>query len=84
MCTNETNMNQAEILLEYLDDSLALQCRWSHKLAHALENTNSENLSDKLHSVGVSLLDAREALSEAKLNLYEMSHQTTPPAVKLM
>ena len=66
MCTNKINTNQLEQMIDQIDDHIALEYRWVHKLAHMAEDEGFAAASEKLHAAQVLLADVRAALDEAK------------------
>ncbi len=66
MCTNGVNTQQFMQMLDMVDDHVALEYRWSHRLAHAAEDAGYEETSRKLHEAQALLADVRSLLDEAK------------------
>ncbi len=66
MCTNGINTGQFGMMVEQLDDQLAVNRRWAHKLAHAAGDAGFSQTDDALHKVQELLDDARALLSDAK------------------
>lgn len=66
MCTNGVNTGQFEQMIDQIDDHIALERRWTHKLAHQAGDAGFENVDDKLHSVQELLDEARALLADAK------------------
>ena len=66
MCTNGVNTGQFEQMLEQIDDHIALERRWVHKLAHQAGDAGFANVDDKLHSVQELLDEARALITDAK------------------
>ena len=71
MCTNGVNTGQFEQMLEQIDDHIALERRWVHKLAHQAGDAGFANVDDKLHSVQELLDEARALITDAKDALEE-------------
>lgn len=66
MCQNGINLGQFEMMLDQMDDQLALNRRWIHKLAHNAEDNGYEQTSDVLHKAQALMDDARALLTDAK------------------
>ncbi len=66
MCTNGVNTGQFEQMMDQIDDHIALERRWVHKLAHQAGDAGFANVDDKLHSVQELLDEARALLTDAK------------------
>ncbi len=66
MCTNGVNTGQLETMIEQIDDHIKLERRWSHNLAHTVEDAGFKTVSEKLHAAQSMLDDVRALLDEAK------------------
>ena len=66
MCTNGVNTQQFTQMLDMVDDHVALEYRWTHRLAHIAEDSGYEETSKKLHEAQALLADVRSLLDEAK------------------
>ena len=66
MCTNGVNTGQFEQMIDQIDDHIALERRWTHKLAHQAGDAGFTTVDDKLHSVQELLDEARALLTDAK------------------
>lgn len=66
MCTNGVNTGQFEQMITQIDDHIALERRWVHKLAHQAGDAGFATVDDKLHSVQELLDEARALLTDAK------------------
>lgn len=66
MCTNGVNTGQFTTMLEHLDDQIALDRRWVHKLAHTAGDAGFTTTDDTLHRIQELLDDARALISDAK------------------
>ena len=66
MCTNGVNTQQFTQMLDMVDDHVALEYRWTHRLAHIAEDAGYEETSRKLHEAQALLADVRSLLDEAK------------------
>ena len=71
MCTNGINTGQFEQMIAQIDDHIALERRWTHKLAHQAGDAGFATVDDKLHSVQELLDEARALLADAKDALEE-------------
>ncbi|WP_303203253.1 dynein gamma chain protein [Raoultibacter timonensis] len=69
MCTNGVNVGQLEQMIDQLDDYVALNYRWSHKLAHTAGDAGFATVSEKLHCAQNALAEVRAVLDEAKSTL---------------
>lgn len=66
MCTNGIKTNQLEQMIDQIDDHVALEYRWTHKLAYQADSAGFMAASEKLHATHSLLADVRAALDEAK------------------
>ncbi len=66
MCSNGINTGQFEQMLTQIDDHIALERRWTHRLAHQAGDAGFTTVDDKLHSVQELLDEARALLADAK------------------
>lgn len=66
MCTNGVNTGQFEQMISQIDDHIALERRWTHRLAHQAGDAGFATVDDKLHSVQELLDEARALLADAK------------------
>ena len=66
MCANGVNTQQFMQMLDMVDDHVALEYRWSHRLAHTAEAGGYEETSKKLHEAQSLLAEVRSLLDEAK------------------
>ena len=71
MCTNGINTGQFEQMIAQIDDHIALERRWTHRLAHQAGDAGFTTVDDKLHSVQELLDEARALLADAKDALEE-------------
>ena len=71
MCTNGINTGQFEQMISQIDDHVALERRWVHKLAHQAGDAGFATVDDKLHAVQELLDEARALLTDAKDALEE-------------
>ncbi|MCD7819461.1 MAG: hypothetical protein LUH07_10490 [Lachnospiraceae bacterium] len=66
MCANGVNTEQFLQMIDMVDDHIALEYRWAHRLAHTAGDGGYSATSDKLHEVQAMLADVRSLLDEAK------------------
>lgn len=66
MCTNGVNTGQFEQMMAQIDDHIALERRWVHKLAHQAGDAGFTTVDDKLHAVQELLDEARALITDAK------------------
>jgi phage-related protein len=66
MCTNGARTEQLEQMIDHIDDHIALEYRWTHKLAHTADDAGFIKASKSLHNAQMLLADVRAALDEAK------------------
>ncbi|MGI6534851.1 MAG: dynein gamma chain protein [Eggerthellaceae bacterium] len=66
MCSNGVNTGQYEMMLEQMDDQLALNRRWTHKLAHLAGDNGFDETCRIMHDVQGLLDDARALMTDAK------------------
>ena len=64
MCTNGVNNAQLLQMIQQLDDHIALERRWMHKLAHIAEDGGYENAHEKMHEAQALLDNVRALLDE--------------------
>lgn len=69
MCMNGVNTTQFVQMLDQIDDHIALEYRWVHRLAHSAEDGGYEAASKKLHEAQAILADVRALLDEAKASI---------------
>jgi len=77
MCTNGVNNAQLLQMIQQLDDHIALERRWMHKLAHVAEDGGYENAHEKMHEAQSLLDNVRALLDEAKASI-EDGEQVSP------
>ena len=66
MCTNGINTGQFEQMIDQIDDHIALERRWVHRLAHQAGDAGFATVDDKLHAVQELLDEARALITDAK------------------
>ena len=65
MCTNGVNNAQLIQMIQQLDDHIALDRRWVHKIAHIAEDGGYEAAHEKLHEAQHLLDSVRALIDEA-------------------
>ena len=78
MCTNGVNTQQFTQMLDMVDDHVALEYRWTHRLAHIAEDAGYEETSKKLHEAQALLADVRSLLDEAKDSFENEAMRSAP------
>lgn len=78
MCTNGVNTQQYTQMLDMVDDHVALEYRWTHRLAHIAEDAGYEETSKKLHEAQALLADVRSLLDEAKDSFENEAMRSAP------
>ena len=66
MCANGVNTEQYKQMIDYMDDTLAVNRRWIHKMAHTVEDNGYAKTSEVMHQVQALLDDARALLTDAQ------------------
>ena len=69
MCTNGVNNAQLIQMIQQLDDHIALDRRWVHKIAHVAEDGGYEAAHEKLHEAQHLLDSVRALIDEAKASI---------------
>ena len=64
MCTNGVNTGQLEDMIKQVDDHVALERRWAHKLAHLAADSGLSATGERLHAVQALLDEARAGLAD--------------------
>ena len=65
MCSNGVNTNQLKATIEQIDESVALNRRWTHRVYHLASDGSMPKTADKLQQVQQMLDDVRALLDEA-------------------
>ena len=78
MCTNGVNTQQFSQMLDMVDDHVALEYRWSHRLAHTAEDGGYAGTSKKLHDAQALLAEVRALLDEAQECFETEAMQSSP------
>lgn len=84
MCTNGVNTGQFEQMIAQIDDHIALERRWVHRLAHQAGDAGFSTVDDKLHSVQELLDEARALLTDAKDALEDDVENVSGVSVELV
>lgn len=84
MCTNGINVNQVESMIDQIDDHVALEYRWIHKVGHIAEDAGLPSVSEKLHTAQSLLADVRSILDEAGAVLSDDVNASTDISAKLV
>ena len=84
MCTNGVNTGQFSMMLEQMDDQLAVNRRWVHKLAHSAGDAGFAKTDEALHKVQELLDEARATLTDAKDALEEDAEAASNVTVELV
>lgn len=66
MCTNGVNTSQFKMMLEQMDDQVALNRRWTHKLFHQADDNGYEKTAAVLKEVQGLMDEARALLTDAQ------------------
>lgn len=66
MCNNGVNTNQLKSTIEQIDECIALNRRWTHRLFHLADDGGQDKTAAKLKEVQSLLDDARALLDEAR------------------
>ena len=84
MCSNGVNTGQFKMMLDQIDDQLALQRRWAHKLAHTAGDAGYTKTDDALHQIQSLLDDARALIVDAQDYLEDEAAQPAGVTVELV
>ena len=82
MSSNGVNTGQYTMMLEQMDDQLALNRRWTHKLAHLAGDNGYDDTCKIMHQVQELLDDARALMTDAKDALEADSERLADVTVK--
>ena len=72
------------MMLEQMDDQLAVNRRWVHKIAHTAGDAGFEKTDAMLHKVQELLDDARAALTDAKDAVEDDAENASGVSVELV
>ena len=82
MCSNGVNIAQFDSMIDMADDHLAVGYRWTHKMAHMVDDGGFAGAAEKLQAVQGLLADARALLDDAKMCLEDEASQEEAVVVK--
>ena len=71
MCQNGVNTGQYKMMLEQIDDQIAVNRRWAHKLAHLAGDNGYQKTDEVMHQVEALLDEARALMTDSKDALEE-------------
>ena len=66
MCTNGVNVSQFKMMFEQMDDQVALNRRWTHKLYHSAADAEYAKTAETLKEIPGLLDEARARLTDAQ------------------
>lgn len=66
MCTNGVNSSQFKMMLEQMDDQIALNRRWVHKMYHSAKDAEYAKTTETLHEIQGLLDEARALFADAQ------------------
>ncbi|MGI6045806.1 MAG: dynein gamma chain protein [Eggerthellaceae bacterium] len=66
MCQNGVNTGQFKMMLEQMDDQVALNRRWAHKLYHTADNASYSETAATLEEIQHLFDDVRALLTDAQ------------------
>lgn len=84
MCTNGVNTNQFSMMLEQMDDQIALNRRWVHKMAHQAGDNGYAQTDETLHQIQSLLDEARALITDAKDALEQDAEKLSGVTVNLV
>lgn len=84
MCTNGVNTGQFKMMLEQMDDQVALNRRWVHKLYHSADNAQYAKTAATLKEIQGLLDEARALLTDAQDALDDDAAQAPGVTVELV
>lgn len=84
MCSNGVNTGQFKMMLEQVDDQIALQRRWTHRLAHTAGDAGFAKTDETLHQIQTLLDEARALITDAKDYLEEEAENGSGVTVELV
>lgn len=84
MCTNGVNVSQFKMMLEQMDDQVALNRRWIHKFYHSADEANYEKTAKTLKELQGLLDEARALLTDAQDELDKESSSSNGVTVNLV
>lgn len=84
MCTNGVNTSQFSMMLEQMDDQIALNRRWVHKMAHQAGDNGYVQTDETLHQIQGLLDEARALITDAKDALEQDTEKLSGVTVNLV
>ena len=84
MCSNGVNTGQFKMMLDQIDDQLALQRRWTHKLAHTAGDAGYAKTDEALHQIQSLLDDARALIVDAQDFLEDEAQNASNVTIELV
>ncbi len=84
MCTNGVNTGQYKMMLEEMDDQIALNRRWMHKLYHLADDNSYVKTSAIMKEAQSLLDDARALMTDAQDALDKDSEDLAGVTVNLV
>lgn len=84
MCQNGVNTGQYKMMLEQIDDQIAVNRRWAHKLAHLAGDNGYQKTGEVMHQVQELLDEARALMTDAKDALDEDAETLAGVTVNLV
>jgi hypothetical protein len=81
MCANGVNTEQYKQMIDYMDDTLAVNRRWIHKMAHTVEDNGYAKTSEVMHQVQALLNMLWTNSKRATLPVGPLSKSWVAPAV---
>ncbi|MEF9926004.1 MAG: dynein gamma chain protein [Raoultibacter sp.] len=84
MCTNGINTGQYKMMLEQMDDQIALNRRWTHKLFHNADDSGFAATAATLKEIQGLLDEARALLTDAQDAVDKDASSTSGVTVNLV
>ncbi|MCL2888812.1 MAG: dynein gamma chain protein [Eggerthellaceae bacterium] len=84
MCVNGINAGQFKWMLEQMDDQVALNRRWTHKLYHSAEDAGLEKTAAALKEIQAHFDEVRALLDSAQDAFDKDSAQASNVTVSLV
>ena len=84
MCTNGVNTSQFKMMLEQMDDQVALNRRWVHKFYHAADAASYARTAGLLKEIQSQLDDVRALLTDAQDALDDDAESASNVTVNLV
>ena len=84
MCTNGVNTSQFKMMIEQMDDQVALNRRWIHKLYHSADAASYARTAELLKEIQGQLDDVRALLTDAQDALDDDAESASNVTVNLV